>query len=958
MSKLDIQSTQLKRKYSKIRDMLPDIGHRNGVFVFPYELRSGYLNRTENGFVNWEDEKNIDSFSFFQKLITGKDSVNVVWEDSTKLFKPKGKNRYEYKFEVGKYYLGEIVGNEIFAETQFYDDDLNRKNIKVNNTVVLHFVYNEENNYEEDFPDLRPFIVEKEDMFKLYKIPQLFDEEWMYIASVRYETIPNDKETVGCFVTFVSLNEQLSKSGEMLEGFIHENSPCEPYAKPRIDVIENEVKGKMVPSVILDRSALDNEKKGVKYIQVEIFGVNALTAITVIGREIKEEGEGENKKKYFDTWKFLLPNDFSQPKVFNLEKTSSPSKNFYVFQKCSIEFTKSVNWIEQWKKATDVVATNNFSGIVHIGDPGNFSVSQPHYSNPISNDTHLNYYSNVWFPFNQKDIVLDNMIINSAVYSSNTLKYEKNDNFLTILIKNTFIYLTQLELPLDFSLTKPYKMSDIPIIGGIVSAFVGDRTLVSNLQRKITLPICLIMDCAIATLGTNILSSNAEVGLLGLNIPLSIFGSEDTPKYLGAETCCTALCLKLTKWLKDANQNLWDTKYLGQNTNEDGEYFYEDQQPFLYDATKTTADGGEVFAIDDVIIQGLIKGKIKLTFFGEDGSLGRPLWTTTVQSNAQFTNSIRNWTTTISTGCWNSKYIEFEDNDDEFTWPKNPLKKIDYGYISADSKQIIVNKQTEYKLSINRGSYINLFECGFEPGEYDISGSSFRKAERLIGTTEITVPLSSLPEDWGIVNLDDLKTKIKDIFINYTNYFSLIPKVDCNRQLIFSFYNNLPFSLKWSEEGADPSIQYFRRVLNYDAPNKNFDNYIKGYRFLNNSSPESLDIRKSIVNYGPFNQGWCLSCKCDKINEFSWYRKCWFYLDIGFRKNDIKVEEGNIKIPIYHHAGFVRLELEKNQEYQNKFSVTLFYMNQYSNQRGTSFGGDLVARTTIESITFLKKETN
>jgi hypothetical protein len=73
--------------------------------------------------------------------------------------------------------LGAIVGNELFAETEIYDDDLERKNIKVNNKVVLHFVYNEENDYEMYFPDLRPFMVEKEDMFKLYKIPQLFGNE-------------------------------------------------------------------------------------------------------------------------------------------------------------------------------------------------------------------------------------------------------------------------------------------------------------------------------------------------------------------------------------------------------------------------------------------------------------------------------------------------------------------------------------------------------------------------------------------------------------------------------------------------------------------------------------------------------------------------------------------------------------------------------------------------------------
>ncbi|MBQ4209188.1 hypothetical protein II654_02040 [bacterium] len=47
----------------------------------------------------------------------------------------------------------------------------------------------------------------------------------------------------------------------------------------------------------------------------------------------------------------------------------------------------------------------------------------------------------------------------------------------------------------------------------------------------------------------------------------------------------------------------------------------------MYNGTQKTTikEGDETFVIDKVLIQGLIKGKIKLTFFGKDGPSGPPL---------------------------------------------------------------------------------------------------------------------------------------------------------------------------------------------------------------------------------------------------------------------------------------------------------------------------------------------
>ena len=752
MSKLDIEATKLKRRYSNYRDQLPDIGHENGVFVFPYKLRSGYLNRTENGYV-WSDDE-VDEHNFFQKLITGKDNINVVWENSTTLTKPEGVNRYYYKFEVGKYYLGEIVGNEIFANTQFYDDELGQKNIKVNNTVVLHFVYNEENDYEKYFPNLKPFVVKKEDMFKLYKIPQLFGEEWMYINDVRYETIPNDNEVVGCFITFVSLNEQLSKSGRTIESYIHESAPNEPYAKPLLSVEPNE-KGEMVPCVKLDESAKSFDRRMVKHLQIEIYGTNALSAITIIGRRLKKD---ENETPYFTNWQFLYPYSFIKPKTYDLEKTSTPSNNFYIFPNCELEFTKSIGWIEQWKKASDVVATNSFTGILKIGSSNDWN-GETHKSNPINesstviNGLHFDYWSLVWPPFSNLQVSQPYDLTKDNPYCINNLWFTQDDSFLDILIKNSFIYWQQLELPLGFTMTKPYKMSNIPIIGGMASALAGDRTLFSNTARKKTIPLCCIIDCAVATCGANILvGSEGSVDIK--NIPLAFFGGEEVPKFLGADKCNTTLCFSLTHLLVDSNDKEWDTSYLGQSTNENLEPLFDDaKKVFQYDGTQKPKKTDECYIIDKVIIQGLIKSDIKITFFDENEELANPLWTTKVQSQGKYTNSLRNWTTEITTGGWNDKYTDFEE---EFTWPEFPV----YG--------IIYNQKPNYspyvKTNVN-GSYI----------KHTSNDETFDGSEKVyIFSERVKINFADIDSTGEkIYNEETLKQNVENISFILEYYFGL-----------------------------------------------------------------------------------------------------------------------------------------------------------------------------------------
>ena len=935
MSKLDIEATKFKRKYSNIRDQLPDIGHENGVFVFPYKLRSGYLNRTESGYV-WSDDE-VDEHTFFQKLITGKDNINVVWENSTTLTKPKGVNRYYYKFEVGKYYLGEIVGNEVFANTQFYDDELGQKNIKVNNTIVLHFVYNKENDEEQNFPNLRPFYVEKEDMFKLYKIPQLFGEEWMYISDVRYETIPNDNEIVGCFITFVSLNEQLSKSGRTIESYIHESAPNEPYAKPLLSEEKNE-KGETIYCVKLDENAKSFDRKMVKHIQVEIYGTNALSAITIIGRRLKKDEEG---KPYFSTWQFLFPYSFIKPKTYNLEKTSTPSNNFYIFPNCELEFTKSINWIEQWKKVSDVVATNSFTGILKIGSSKDWS-GEVHNSNPINtsstviNGLHYDYWSFAWKPFRDIIVAQQFNLTKDNPYCVNNLWFTQDDSFLDILIKNSFIYWQQLELPLGFAMTKPYKLSNFPIFGGMVSALGGDRTLLSNTARKKTIPICCIIDCAAATCGANILVGG-EGSVDIKNIPLSFFGGEEVPKFLGVDVCNTTLCFSLTHLLVDNNGKEWDTSYLGQLTNENLEPLFDDvKKPFQYDGTQKTKDSEEGYIIDKVIIQGLIKSDIKITFFDKDEELANPLWTTKVQSQGKYTNSLRNWTTEITTGCWNDKYVEFSE---DFTWPENP------------PHGIIYNQSPNYTPFVRIKNQKGVYELSTRPNEKKQPSTMVdekgRFIYRMFGET-IKIDYYTLDSTQQIIyDKQSFIENVKTITFIFNYSFSLIPRKD--NEEIYDYDGKVDFERINVSNTRNISFDISERIGS-NGPIFSFSEIMKSGDFI----PSQRKIYKRYygdINVFPFaynNSG------IGSLEDWNWWRSA--EIDCSFGFSTFNFKEDSFEINPWCKLLFTNAALDVID------NVCLYYL--YTLQCGredmsftASVGGYLNIKCELVQINFeLKSE--
>ena len=155
---------------------------RNKVAVFPFILRSGFINMTEKGYVDRNAEPS--NYGFFQKLFIGNESIIATWENSTSLVKPKNKNYYKYDFHLGSKYFGQVIdgmyNKSIEVEDVNIDGDF--MGMKYSSNITLRFNVNQK--FANADSNFYPYEV---DMFKLYTIPQLSLNKWYYISNV--ETI-------------------------------------------------------------------------------------------------------------------------------------------------------------------------------------------------------------------------------------------------------------------------------------------------------------------------------------------------------------------------------------------------------------------------------------------------------------------------------------------------------------------------------------------------------------------------------------------------------------------------------------------------------------------------------------------------------------------------------------------------------------------------------------------------
>ena len=800
---------------------------RNKVAVFPFIIRSGFVNLTEKGYVDRNAEPS--NYGFFQKLFIGNESIIATWENSTRLVKPRNKNYYEYDFHLGSKYFGQVIDGMYnkSIEVEDVNTDGDFMGMKYSSNITLRFNVNQK--FANADSNFYPYEV---DMFKLYTIPQLSLNKWYYISNV--ETIYNDSNTeiIMCEVTFSSLDDKLQQSGYAVEQYINYAAPGEPYAKPVIEYLENGSK-----EIILDPGCLN--VSGIKYIQIELEGANALSGVQIQGRDIVYNEDG---KQIFYANKFLLPQKFVLPQSNNLSTKSTPTQNFFYFPDEMVSFTFNQDFVKQFKEVNDSVSTVDNSGVFTLGTLANWEDLHKgiHKSNNTTPRTSI--IDPVWAPLQGIGWTNTYGVVDNA-YVSENLTYGTNSKANEILAMNGIANMSYPTLPLSMASCKPYYLSSIPIIGGLLSMFVGDAYIGStDSGKRVANRVGYFMDADIAGMLANVKVGNDSGNTITGRVEsfIGAIGADNVPKYLGVGSLRTTICFKLTDvcttytWNNKKYEN-FNTEWIGQtfkrhNNDENKVLVNEDgSKTYFKSQVANFIDTNKAFIIDQITVTALTAGNIKITCYSDNMD---SQWTTTVKSNGNWTGNIRDWMTVINTGGWDDSWTYREDN---FTWPT--------GYNGATGEKVLGGELRIFNIQniVGIGGYNTSLNIDESQPEWLYQGISDRR--HLITSNWRTYRVNYLEvSPYG--NKTDFLANNSKIIINADNYFDVgvwyLSRADENRDIAND-------ERGWVQSGRTVSMFELKDTIEqYSTLYENIDN---------NNNVYSAQMLNKVLKKGDFYNG-------------------------------------------------------------------------------------------------------
>ena len=693
----NIDETAQEINEEDAHNLLLENQNNNGLIIIPWTVITGFIVDTEKGFVPTYSSPN--DYSSFNYVFTGKDNVVCCWEGVVPWKKAKGANECAFRPMKGNYYLGELISGEFNGNTDFASGELVEEMVdfKSEYSIKVHTYFPKSNIIRNKALESNQqngthyFFPQEQDKYKFYTIPTLTGKKWLYISNIQYMSPIGSSDVWEAEITFSSVSDKLRKTGMAQEQFIQYAAAGDPHIEPLITFDEND-KASVGYQVV--------EAQKITHIQVELLGPGMFCGIGVYGRNLQPVPGGTPYS--FNTWKQLLAYSFFAPNNSDYNRNSAATKNFYYFPHCGVEMYSSKDLFDIRKQSLNSVAQMDYSGCLTLGDGNEWTdwTSQDglnadsiHLSNPVQNiGIHWDYFNIFWKPLSHTDGEhhIDPPTYNCSTipYCEDTIAMNTNMNFVDIFNLNSMIFKNQLDLPLGFRSSKPFRASNIAFIGGMLAAPIGDWVAAANTYNVKPISFGLFGD-------TELLHYLTQKKIQ--NNPIAIFlddlvDSKDG-NWSGADAMNTTMCWELTDKF-EKNNTTWDTKYLGQRKDEFG-----DDLPLvpLYgsDCKVVEKNEGDGFSIDKILIQALYKGNIRISMYSYDNpTLSTPIWQTTIMSSSSWTKSIRNWTSIISTGGIPDVLIEREDN---FTWPETPEKQM------QEEHSLIINWSNTLNRQLERG---------------------------------------------------------------------------------------------------------------------------------------------------------------------------------------------------------------------------------------------------------------
>ena len=533
------------------------------IYLYKFRKTSGNIKLTNLGERSIDYDNNI--FRQTTNVYTGKEPITVVWEDSTKLSVDNQDNIIK-ECKVGTYY-------------ELYFEDTSDNNLTIDNLQILDKNY--VNSYITKNLQLKSYNWEVNENDTLEYVYLILDKrnqslQWLEITNYRNYYQKETRNFIESEITFESVNLKYSQSGKTLIDFIQLGSLGEGYAFPKEEYDNN---GKA--TISLDQELLLRANDGVRQIQYDFNNGVGNSDFLFWGRVKETLIKEENGIYQINVAKpqMLFPYRANFPKsgTFFYNK---PNLNSYVVLSASP--TKQ----EVWASYKEAFKGNNRIGEYNVDKTKQVltgfkcDLAQVRNSNKDWK-TNLNWD-------NQRSVALNLLDINLTPipYVKNINQINRQATYCEFFVINSFLNWYTDVIKFDYRETTKWKLTDtLGILGSITNQLVGglDIGWTSTNTLGPDQPLNFLIPCISFEDGKSALSDPAP-------LPSDIFIDSNIKKVLPTSTnVLTSWNLTLTDQFIDTSitdnliqeegkglNGIWNTKYLGQTTDEQGRKLLQD----------------------------------------------------------------------------------------------------------------------------------------------------------------------------------------------------------------------------------------------------------------------------------------------------------------------------------------------------------------------------------------------
>ena len=533
------------------------------IYLYKFRKTSGNIKLTNLGERSIDYDNNI--FRQTTNVYTGKEPITVVWEDSTKLSVDNQDNIIK-ECKVGTYY-------------ELYFEDTTDNNLTIDNLQILDKNY--VNSYITKNLQLKSYNWEVNENDTLEYVYLILDKrnqslQWLEITNYRNYYQEETRNFIESEITFESVNLKYSQSGKTLIDFIQLGSLGEGYAFPKEEYDNN---GKAIIS--LDQDLLLRTNDGVRQIQYDFNNGVGNSDFLFWGR-VKETLIKEENGIY--------QINVAKPQMLFPYRANFPKSGTFFYNKPNLNSYVVLNAFptkqEVWASYKEAFKGNNRIGEYNVDKTKQVltgfkcDLAQVRNSNKDWK-TNLNWD-------NQRSVALNLPKINLTPipYVKNINQINRQATYCEFFVINSFLNWYTDVIKFDYRETTKWKLTDtIGILGSLVNTLVGGLdigwTSISSLGPN--QPLNFLIPCISFEDGKSALSDQAP-------LPSDIFIDSNIKKVLPTSTnVLTSWNLTLTDQFIDTSitdnliqeegkglNGIWNTKYLGQTTDEKGRQLLQD----------------------------------------------------------------------------------------------------------------------------------------------------------------------------------------------------------------------------------------------------------------------------------------------------------------------------------------------------------------------------------------------